>query len=87
MEEEFQVRIDPGDIELYRELIHREYSNILENKASFIQLRGVSTDLKIAKLYEILDFFTVDESPKEMANEVESLIEILNIKSLVENRV
>ena len=87
MEEEFQVRIDPGDIELYRELIHREYRNILENKASFIQLRGVSTDLKIAKLYEILDFFTVDESPKEMSNEVESLIEILNIKSLVENRV
>ena len=87
MEEEFQVRIDPGDIELYRELIHREYRNISENKASFIQLRGVSTDLKIAKLYEILDFFTVDESPKEMANEVESLIEILNIKSLVENRV
>lgn len=87
MEEEFQVRIDPGDIEIYRELIHREYRNILENKASFIQLRGVSTDLKIAKLYEILDFFTVDESPKEMSNEVESLIEILNIKSLVENRV
>ena len=87
MEEEFQVRIDPGDIELYRELIHREYRNILENKASFIQLRGVSTDLKIAKLYEILDFFTVDESPREMSNEVESLIEILNIKSLVENRV
>ena len=87
MEEEFQVRIDPGDIELYRELIHREYRNISENKASFIQLRGVSTDLKIAKLYEILDFFTVDESPREMSNEVESLIEILNIKSLVENRV
>jgi hypothetical protein len=87
MEEEFQVRIDPGDIELYRELIHTEYRDILENKAAFIQLEGVSTDLKIAKLYEILDFFTVDGSPYEMLNGVESLIEILNIKSLVENRI
>ena len=87
MEEEFEVRIDPGDIELYREVIHNEYQKILENKAAFIQLSGVSTNLKIAKLYEILDFFTVDEAPYRMISEIESLIEILNIKSLVEGRI
>jgi len=87
MEEEFQVRIDPGDIEIYRDLIHSEYHKILDSKAAFIQLKGVSTNLKIAKLYEILDFFVVDESPTYMIAEVESLIEILNIKSLVEGRI
>ena len=87
MEEEFEVRIDPGDIELYREVIHNEYQKILENKAAFIQLSGVSTNLKIAKLYEILDFFTVDEAPYRMISEIESLIGILNIKSLVEGRI
>lgn len=87
MEEEFEVRIDPGDIELYREVIHNEYQKILENKAAFIQLSGVSTNLKIAKLYEILDFFTVDEAPYRMISDIESLIEILNIKSLVEGRI
>lgn len=87
MEEEFEVRIDPGDIELYREVIHNEYQKILENKAAFIQLSGVSTNLKIAKLYEILDFFTVDEAPYRMISGIESLIEILNIKSLVEDRI
>ena len=87
MEEEFEVRIDPGDIELYREVIHNEYQKILENKAAFIQLSGISTNLKIAKLYEILDFFTVDEAPYRMISEIESLIGILNIKSLVEGRI
>jgi hypothetical protein len=87
MEEEFQVRIDPGDIVIYRELIQDECRKILDNKAAFIQLRGVSTNLKVAKLYEILDFFVVDESPREMISEIESLIEILNIKSLVEGRI
>ena len=87
MEEEFEVRIDPGDIELYREVIHNEYQKILENKAAFIQLKGISTNLKIAKLYEIVDFFTVDETPYSMISEIESLIEIMNIKSLVEGRI
>ncbi len=87
MEEEFEVRIDPGDIEIYRELIHSEYRRILESKAAFIQLRGVSTDLKIAKLYEILDFFLFDVDTEERLIEIESLIEFLNIKSLVEGRI
>ena len=68
-------------------MIHNEYQKILENKAAFIQLSGVSTNLKIAKLYEILDFFTVDEAPYRMISEIESLIGILNIKSLVEGRI
>jgi hypothetical protein len=64
-----------------------EYFTIFANKEVFVKTDKINDGRKVQKLYEILDLFILEGIQDETIDQIESLIDVLTIKILVEKDI
>ena len=87
IEDEIDFEMSAEDLQLYRDTILGEYLIIFSNKEIFIRTDKVQDGRKVQKLYEILDLFMLEGTDEEILLDIESLIDVLTIKILVEKNI
>ena len=71
------------DIQAYKEAIGEEYLVISENMEAFIRYPHASNDRKIIKIYEIIDFFSLENPDNPNIKRMEFVADLLSINELV----
>jgi len=84
IEEEIDFYLTPEELASYKEVIMEEYSIIVSNEEEFIRTDSIPDNQKIQKLNEILDLFVIEGTDSVSILKVESLVEIIIIKILIE---
>lgn len=84
IEEEIDFHLTPEELASYKEVIMEEYSAIISNEEEFIRTDSIPDNQKIQKLNEILDLFVIEGTDGISILKVESLIEIIIIKVLID---
>jgi hypothetical protein len=77
--------IDPGSISefrSYQSCMREEAKSFLENKGEFLSCNYFSTDYKLIRLSELVDFFILEEIP-EVADELSAMGEALRVKKML----
>ena len=77
--------IDPGSISefrSYQRCMREEARSFLQNKGEFLSCNYLSTDYKLIRLSELVDFFILEES-KEIVDELSSMGEALRVKKML----
>lgn len=78
--------IDPGSISEFRKYqmsMRDEAKSFLENKKEFLACNYFSTDYKLIRLSELVDFFILEGAP-EIADELSLMGEALRLKKMLE---
>lgn len=78
--------LDPGSISEFRKYqisMRDEARSFLENKSEFLRCSYFSTDYKLIRLSELVDFFIL-EGVNEVADELSLLGEALRVKKMLE---
>ena len=86
-EEEIDFEMSAEDLQLYKDTVIGDYFTIFSNKEIFIRTDKVNDGRKVQKLYEILDLFILEGMEDETIDQIESLIDVLTIKILVEKDI
>jgi hypothetical protein len=86
-EDEIDFEMSAEDLQLYRDTVASEYLTIFSNKEIFVKTDKINDGRKIQKLYEILDLFILEGKEGETIDQIESLIDILTIKVLLEKDI
>jgi len=86
-EEEIDFEMSAEDLQLYKDTVTSEYFTIFSNKEIFVKTDKVNDGRKVQKLYEILDLFILEGMQAETIGQIESLIDALTIKILVEKDI
>lgn len=86
-EGEIDFEMSAEELQLYKDTIIGEYFTIFSNKEIFIRTDKVKDGRKVQKLYEILDLFLLEGMDEETLFSIESLIDVLTIKILVEKNI
>lgn len=84
IEEEIDFYLTPEELASYKEVIMEEYSIIVSNEEEFIRTDSIPDNQKIQKLNEILDLFVIEGTDSVSILKVESLVEIIIIKILID---
>ncbi len=82
-DEELDFSMSDEEIQLYRDMVLCDYLIISANKKDFVRIDEISDSKKVKKLYEILDLFVIEGVDEEKTREIESLIDVLTIKVLI----
>ena len=78
--------LDPASISEFRKYqisMRDEAKSFLENKSGFLRCKYFSTDYKLIRLSELVDFFIL-EGVLEVANELSLMGEALRLKKMLE---
>ena len=86
-EEEIDFEMSAEDLQLYKDTVTSEYFTIFANKEVFVKTDKINDGRKVQKLYEILDLFILEGMQDETINQIESLIDVLTIKILIEKDI
>jgi hypothetical protein len=86
-EEEIDFEMSAEDLQLYKDTVISEYFTIFANKEVFVKTDKINDGRKVQKLYEILDLFILEGMQDETIDQIESLIDVLTIKILVEKDI
>jgi hypothetical protein len=86
-EEEIDFEMSAEDLQLYKDTVTSEYFTIFANKEVFVKTDKINDGRKVQKLYEILDLFILEGIQDETIDQIESLIDVLTIKILVEKDI
>jgi len=86
-EEEIDFEMSAEDLQLYKDTVTSEYFTIFANKEVFVKTDKINDGRKVQKLYEILDLFILEGMQDETIDQIESLIDVLTIKILVEKDI
>lgn len=86
-EEEIDFEMSAEDLQLYKDTVTSEYFTIFANKEVFVKTDKINDGKKVQKLYEILDLFILEGIQDETIDQIESLIDVLTIKILVEKDI
>jgi hypothetical protein len=79
--------LDPGSISEFRKYqisMRDEAKSFLENKGEFLRCKYFSTDYKLIRLSELVDFFILEGVP-QVADELSLMAEALRLKKMLES--
>jgi len=86
-EDEIDFEMSAEELQLYKDTVTGEYFTIFSNKEVFVKTDKINDGRKVQKLYEILDLFILEGMQDETIDQIESLIDVLTIKILVEKDI
>jgi hypothetical protein len=79
--------LEGEDLQAYKAIIDSEYAVISQNIEAFIRYPHATNDKKIIKIYEIIDFFSLDDQENSRIERMEFVADLLSIKELMERGI